>query len=155
MYTFPVQSIRQTLAKKCTLQNIVVNGWIRSIRNQKSAVFLDINDGSTLEALQVLVTPQMIIGLTTGASVRIRGNLAKCPSTSKAGQMELVATETTVWGSTNDYPLHKGRLPMDFLRSHLHLRSRTKTFGAVWRIRDSMYRGIHDFYSVSIICNLR
>jgi asparaginyl-tRNA synthetase len=137
---------------------VTVKGWVRTKRAVKSAVFLEINDGSRLGNLQcVFSAPEGSESLgakieaeldrvSTGASVAIEGNLVPSPA---AGQkLEVKASSLRVIGEApvDSYPLQKKAHSLEFLRDIAHLRPRTNTFGAVARVRNRMAYGIHEFF---------
>jgi len=150
---------RDSLATKtCKIKNITkdqigqtisVSGWIRSIRDQKSFAFIEINDGSRLGSLQVIaeepLRPQFE-KLTTGASALITGTLVESPGQKQS--FELKAETITVFGlcPAEDYPLQKKRHSFEFLRTIAHLRPRTNTQGAVTRIRSALSFATHKFF---------
>ncbi|MES2996401.1 MAG: asparagine--tRNA ligase [Verrucomicrobiota bacterium] len=127
-----------------------VAGWVRTRRDSKTFSFLELNDGSCLANLQVIIDSEVagyeaIAKATTGASVEIHGKLVASPA---AGQKwELHATSLKVLGEApDDYPLQKKGHSLEFLRSIAHLRPRTNLFGAVFRTRSRMAHAIHRFF---------
>ncbi len=131
---------------------VTVKGWVRTLRNQKTFSFVEVNDGSTLSNLQVIVTPDLsnyshlVANLSTGVSVSVKGVLAESPA---AGQkLELKASEFEVIGTCDPetYPLQKKRHTFEFLRSISHLRPRTNTLGAVARVRNALAYATHKFF---------
>lgn len=126
-------------------------GWLRTIRTSKHITFLSLNDGSNLGGLQVIVrtdlpNDQEVRQLNTGAALAITGELVA--SAGKGQAVELVASEVVVLGaSTPDYPLQKKRHGFEFLRTVGHLRVRTNTFGATFRVRSAMTQAIHAFFA--------
>lgn len=139
-------------AKALIGKEINVKGWIRTVRNQKSFCFLEVNDGSTLSNLQVLVNsnlPQyeaLLKKLTTGASVSISGVVVESPG--KNQELEIQAKSVSVLGTCDPetYPLQKKRHSFEFLRTISHLRPRTNTLGAVARIRNALAYATHLFF---------
>ncbi len=125
-------------------------GWARSVRVSKGVVFVAINDGSCLDSLQVVVPadqPAFEIArrLTTGASLVAEGALVASPGQQQ--QWELHATEIkTIGEADSSYPLQNKRHSLEFLRSIAHLRPRTNTFGAVFRVRNALSYAIHRFF---------
>src|SRR5882757_8383899 len=118
---------------------VTVKGWVRTRRDSKGFSFLELNDGSCLANLQIVVdagTPgsEQIIQLTTGASAIIEGNLVASPA--KGQKWELRATRVAVVGPADSgYPLQKKGHTQEFLRTIAHLRPRSNLFGAVFRMR--------------------
>ncbi len=133
-------------------QTVTVSGWVRTVRDQKSFAFIEVNDGSTLANLQVIAEKslpsyeQIIQQLTTGTSISITGKLAESPGKNQA--LELKAQSIHVYGSCNPerYPLQKKRHSFEFLRTIAHLRPRTNTQGAVMRIRSALAFATHLFF---------
>ncbi len=133
-------------------QTVTVSGWVRTVRDQKSFAFIEVNDGSTLANLQAIAEKslpsyeQIIQQLTTGTSISITGKLAESPGKNQA--LELKAQSIHVYGSCNPerYPLQKKRHSFEFLRTIAHLRPRTNTQGAVMRIRSALAFATHLFF---------
>jgi asparaginyl-tRNA synthetase len=131
---------------------IQIQGWVRTKRELKEFAFLEVNDGSALANLQVVIDSdlpnftEIVKRLNTGASVAVSGVLV--PSQGKGQKIELKASELTVYGDCDPetYPLQKKRHSFEFLRSIGHLRSRTNTFGAVMRVRNACATAIHQFF---------
>lgn len=132
--------------------NVTIQGWVRTKRELKEFTFLEINDGSALANLQVVLEPSLpdykdlLKKLNTGASVEISGTLAASPA--KGQRIELKATTLQLYGEADPetYPLQKKRHSMEFLREIGHLRARTNTFGAVFRVRNACAAAIHQFF---------
>jgi len=130
-------------------QTLTVAGWIRSIRDQKSFAFIEINDGSRLGNLQVIAEESLrpeFEKLTTGASAVITGTLVDSPGQKQ--NFELKAETITLYGScpAEDYPLQKKRHSFEFLRTIAHLRPRTNTQGAIARVRSTLSFATHKFF---------
>ena len=131
-------------------KEIAVGGWVRSIRNSKNFGFLVLNDGSYFNPLQVVFHDTMdnfdeIGHLNVGAAVIARGTLVATPGMQQP--FELQAASVSVEGaSTPDYPLQKKRHTLEYLRTMPHLRPRTNTFAAVFRVRSLVAYAIHKFF---------
>ena len=131
-------------------KEITVGGWVRSNRDSKSFGFLVINDGTFFEPLQVvygdkLSNFQEISRLNVGAALVVRGTVVATPDARQPFEMQ--ATQVIVEGpSTADYPLQKKRHSFEYLRSIPHLRPRTNTFQAVFRVRSLIAYAIHSFF---------
>ena len=129
---------------------VCIKGWLRTVRASKQVVFLGVNDGSNMSGLQVVAgedTPgiEEIRRLTTGSAVAVEGNLVESPA--KGQTVELHATRVEILGKAeSDFPLQKKRHNFEFLRTIAHLRNRTNTFGAVFRVRSKLAHAIHCFY---------
>lgn len=133
-------------------QKIVVNGWVRTKRESKTFSFIELNDGSSIKNLQIVIEESIdeykttIARINTGASIEISGKLVK--SQGKNQSVELIADHVKVIGEANpdEFPLQKKGHTLEFLREISHLRARTNTFAAVARIRSSLSFAIHTFF---------
>lgn len=132
-------------------QSVTVQGWVRTKRELKEFTFLEVNDGSSLANLQVILEPTLpdyenvLKTISTGAAIAVSGNLV--PSPGKGQNIELKAAEITLYGDCPpDYPLQKKRHSFEFLRTIAHLRARTNTLGAVMRVRNACATAIHTFF---------
>lgn len=130
----------------------LVRGWVRTKREGKGIAFLELNDGSSLQGLQI-VLPQELDGyetlvkqITTGTSIEVSGILVE--SMGKGQRVEMQATAIAVFGTADPetYPLQKKRHSIEFLRTIAHLRPRTNMFGAVFRVRNACAFAIHQFF---------
>ncbi|MBX7066802.1 MAG: asparagine--tRNA ligase [Parachlamydiales bacterium] len=145
------KKIKELLKEKPNTQ-AVVRGWVRTVRDQKSFAFIEVNDGSTLGNLQVIADANIphyaeaMSKLATGASVVISGELVESPGKNQA--LELKAKEIRVLGTCDPakYPLQKKRHTFEFLRTIAHLRPRTNTQGAVLRVRNALAFATHLFF---------
>ena len=132
--------------------SVLVKGWVRSRRGNKNVSFIALNDGSTIENLQIVVDvnqfeEELLKRITTGASIEAEGVLV---ASQGAGQsVELQAQRLLVFGAADpaEYPLQKKGHSLEFLREIAHLRPRTSTFGAVLRLRHHMAFAIHKFFN--------
>ena len=131
-------------------KEITVGGWVRSIRDSKTFGFMVVHDGSFFETLQVVYHDNMenfaeISKLNVGAAVIVKGILVATPNAKQP--FEIQASEISVEGvSAPDYPLQKKRHSMEYLRTISHLRARTNTFQAVFRVRSLVAYAIHQFF---------
>lgn len=145
-------TVREIYKKQDTLLNsqVTIGGWVRSLRDSKSFGFIVLNDGSYFETLQVVYHDTMenfseISKLNVGAAVIVTGTLVPTPDAKQP--FEIQATEVTVEGtSSSDYPLQKKRHTFEYLRTISHLRPRTNTFQAVFRVRSLIAYAIHQFF---------
>jgi asparaginyl-tRNA synthetase len=145
-------TVREIYKKQDILLNsqVTVGGWVRSLRDSKSFGFIVLNDGSYFETLQVVYHDTMenfseISKLNVGAAVIVTGTLVPTPDAKQP--FEIQATEVTVEGtSSSDYPLQKKRHTFEYLRTISHLRPRTNTFQAVFRVRSLIAYAIHQFF---------
>ena len=131
-------------------KEITVAGWLRSVRDSKTFGFLVVHDGTFFETLQVVYSDQLenfaqISKLNVGSAVIVKGTLVETPSAKQP--FEIQASSVEVEGlSTPDYPMQKKRHSMEFLRTVPHLRPRTNTFQAVFRVRSLAAFAIHKFF---------
>jgi asparaginyl-tRNA synthetase len=141
--------IKEVLATEAQDQQIIVMGWVRTFRNNQ---FIALNDGSTNNNLQIVVELGLLDEatlkrITTGASLKVTGNLIA--SLGKGQKMELKANRVEILGDSDPekYPLQPKKHSLEFLREIAHLRFRTNTFGAVFRVRHSLAFAIHKFFN--------
>ena len=131
-------------------KDVVVCGWIRSIRDSKNVCFIELNDGTSLKNLQLVIDkesiPQeQISGLKLGSSVAINGSVVK--SLNQNQNVELNVGNVKVIGNCpDDYPIQKKKQNLETLREMPHLRARTNTFNAVFRVRSVLSKAIHDYF---------
>ncbi|XP_063807381.1 asparaginyl-tRNA synthetase [Pseudophryne corroboree] len=142
-------SVREALGKvDGDTKNIKVQGWVRSVRAQKEVLFLHVNDGSSLESLQIVAEPSLRNrAISFGSSVEVHGTLVN--SAGKKQKVELRADEIRVIGEcdTTDFPFKiKEHHPPEYLRQFPHLRCRTNTFGSLLRIRSEATAAIQDYF---------
>lgn len=131
--------------------DVNIKGWVRTKRGSKGLSFVAINDGSCIHNMQVVVDhslfdAEILKDITTGAAVSIIGKLTE--SQGRGQSVEIQASAIEIYGKAdpNSYPLQKKGHSMEFLREIAHLRPRTNTFGAVFRIRHNMAYAIHKFF---------
>ena len=131
-------------------QTVTIGGWVRSIRDSKTFGFMVVNDGTFFEPVQVVYNDELnnfaaINKLNVGAAVVVTGEVKVTPDMKQP--FEIHASEVVVEGeSTPDYPLQKKRHSMEYLRTISHLRPRTNTFEAVFRVRSLCAYAIHKFF---------
>ncbi|WP_448564018.1 asparagine--tRNA ligase [Trichothermofontia sp.] len=129
-----------------------IQGWVRTKRQLKECSFLEVNDGSGLANIQVILEPSLpdyellLKRLNTGASLRVTGTLVASPG--KGQRIELKASRVEIFGEADpaSYPLQKKRHSFEFLRTIAHLRPRTNTLGAVLRVRNACAMAVHQFF---------
>ncbi|MDR1257028.1 MAG: asparagine--tRNA ligase [Spirochaetaceae bacterium] len=147
--------IKDILCSSPDNREVAVSGWVRSKRDMKNLVFLEMNDGSCFAGIQCAFdkgaslrdgTEQALAQVTAGASVRVKGRLV--PSPASGQRVEVAADEIIVVGTADaeSYPLQKKRHSMEFLREIAHLRARTNTFGAVARVRSRLAFAVNRFF---------
>lgn len=131
--------------------SVQAHGWVKTRRDSKGIHFLQVNDGSGFQDLQVVVEDgvvpeEVLLRISTGASVKVEGDLIESPAAGQA--VELKAHSVCVLGDADPstYPLQKKGHSMEFLREIAHLRARSNTFGAVFRVRNALSDAIHRFF---------
>ena len=140
------------LLKATPGQEVLAKGWVRTKRGNKQIKFIALNDGSTVNNIQVVADmanfdEALIAKITTGASISVTGDLIESVGSGQA--VEIQAKEIEVLGECDPvrYPLQKKNTSLEYLRTVAHLRPRTNTFGAVLRIRHAMAFAIHKFFN--------
>ncbi|WP_207511313.1 asparagine--tRNA ligase [Longitalea luteola] len=141
--------VKDLLASEATGQEVTVMGWVRTFRNNQ---FIALNDGSTNNNLQIVVELGMLDEntlkrITTGASLKVTGEAV--PSLGKGQKMEIKARSLEILGDSDaeKFPLQPKKHSLEFLREIAHLRFRTNTFGAVFRVRHALAFAIHRFFN--------
>ena len=147
------------LLKKVPGSEVLAKGWVRTKRGNKNIAFIALNDGSTINNIQVVCElknfdEEMMKSITTGACIKVTGDLVE--SLGSGQKVEISAKEIEIYGTADPekYPLQKKGHSMEFLREIAHLRPRTNTFGAVLRIRHAMAFAIHKFFNDKGFCYL-
>lgn len=143
--------IKHIFEKPAFGTTVEVYGWVRTRRGSKKVAFIHLNDGSTIHNLQIVAEIEafgedLIKKVTTGACIAVTGTLVE--SMGKGQSMEIQANQIRIFGeaSPDQYPLQKKGHTLEFLREIAHLRPRTNTFGAVFRIRHSLAFAIHKYF---------
>lgn len=144
--------IKYLLSGKAPSGPATAAGWVRTKREGKTAVFLELNDGSTQDNLQLVVDPslpalgELLSKIHTGTSLKATGRLVPSPGSGQA--FELQVESLVIYGSADPevYPLQKKRHTLEFLRQIAHLRPRSNTFAAVARVRNTLAFGVHKFF---------
>ncbi|MDL2221543.1 asparagine--tRNA ligase [Parabacteroides sp. OttesenSCG-928-N08] len=151
METISRTKIVDVLKSKSFGSTVNVKGWVRTRRGSKQVNFIALNDGSTINNVQIVVNvetlgEEFLKPITTGACISVNGVLVE--SQGKGQTVEIQASEVEILGAADPttYPLQKKGHTMEFLREIAHLRPRTNTFGAVFRIRHHMAYAIHKFF---------
>src|SRR5688500_5154614 len=141
--------IKELLAKETTDYQVVIMGWVRTFRNNQ---FIAINDGSTNNNIQVVAElgkydESLLKRITTGAALKVTGEVV--PSLGKGQKVEIRATSIEILGDSDPekFPLQPKKHSLEFLREIAHLRFRTNTFGAIFRMRHSLSFAIHIFFN--------
>lgn len=144
--------IRDVLSLQPIDKEVLVKGWVRTKRGNKNVAFIALNDGSTIHNLQIVAEvssfdEELLKKVTTGACIAAKGILVK--SMGQGQSVEIQATGIEVYGECDPevYPLQKKGHTLEFLREIAHLRPRTNTFGAIFRIRHAMSFAIHKYFN--------
>jgi len=145
------EKIKEILGRESAGGSLTTAGWVRSARLSPNVAFIDLTDGSTASGLQIVLSPEtenfeLMERVHTGCSVAVTGELVDSPG--KGQKFELQATALTLLGEADpeQYPIQKKKHTMEFLRTKAHLRVRTNTFAAVFRLRSHLSQGIHYFF---------
>ena len=145
------EMIKTALERRDFGNEINVKGWVRTRRGNKNVSFVALNDGSTVNNIQIVVdvtkfSEEQLKLITTGAALSVCGLLTE--SLGQGQSVEIQAREIVVYGTANpeEYPLQKKGHTLEYLRDIAHLRPRTNTFGAIFRMRHQMAMAIHTFF---------
>jgi asparaginyl-tRNA synthetase len=143
-------SVKDALNKTAPVQDMVVQGWVRTRRDSKDFSFIELNDGSSLRNLQIIAKSSLpnyaaVQRLSTGGSIRVTGGLVT--SQGKGQKWELVADNVEIVGTADDsYPLQKKGHTPEFLRDIAHLRPRSNLFSSIFRVRSRLAFAVHQFF---------
>ena len=144
--------IKEILKKEAAGQEVLVKGWVRTKRISKNVSFIALNDGSTIRNLQVVADVNdfeeaLLKEINTGASLAVTGTLME--SSGSGQEVELTAKKIELLGPADPdkYPIQPKKHSLEFLRENAHLRFRTNTFSAIFRIRHAMAYAIHDYFN--------
>ncbi|MGI6338702.1 MAG: asparagine--tRNA ligase [Bacteroidales bacterium] len=144
--------VKELLNSAVAGSEVLVKGWVRTKRGSRNIVFIALNDGSTINNIQVVADvasfdEDLLKDITTGASIAVKGKLVE--SQGQGQKFEINAESIKIYGKCDPavYPLQKKGHSMEFLREHAHLRFRTNTFGAVFRIRHAIAFAIHKYFN--------
>jgi len=138
------------LLRRSPGETVTARGWVKTRRDSKNVHFIQLNDGSSPTDLQVVldegvVSPDVVARITTGACISVVGELVASPGKGQA--VELKAASLKIHGDApEEYPLQKKRHTLETLRTMGHLRARTNTFGAVYRVRNALAMAVHKFF---------
>jgi len=144
--------VKELLSSPLLGSDVLVKGWVRTKRGNRNIVFIALNDGSTINNIQVVVEAasfdeNLLKDISTGACIGVTGKLVE--SQGQGQNFEINAATIELYGKSDaeTYPLQKKGHSMEFLRENAHLRFRTNTFGAVFRIRHTMAFAIHKYFN--------
>ena len=148
--------IKELLQRTDFGTEVCVKGWVRTRRGSKSVSFIALNDGSTIKNVQIVADVEKFDGellklITTGACLCVEGTLVESQGAGQAAEIQ--ATKIEVYGTCDsDYPMQKKGQTFEYMRQHAHLRLRTNTFGAIFRIRHQMSMAIHTYFHEHGFC---
>jgi asparaginyl-tRNA synthetase len=144
----PRIKIKALLESEQTGMDVTVKGWVRAFRQNR---FIALNDGSTNSNIQIVVDfentdPALLKRITFGAAISVTGELI--PSLGQGQKFEIIAKDIEILGDCDpeEFPLQPKRQTLEFLRENAHLRFRTNTFGAIFRVRNSLAFAVHQFF---------
>ncbi len=143
-------TVKELLNSPAAQQQVLVCGWVRSVRRGKDVAFVALNDGSCQGSLQIVIAISLLQApamgaLGTGACIAAQGNLVASPAAGQSWELQAARLEL-LGGVDAAYPLQKKRHTFEYLRSIAHLRPRANTFGAVFRMRSALSFAVHQFF---------
>ena len=143
--------IRDLLRAGTPGEKVLVKGWVRTRREGRGLRFIEVNDGSAVIGIQVVAEESMpgyseSSRLSTGCSVAVKGELVESPAKGQRFEIRADSIEVYGWADPAGYPLQKKQHSFEFLREIAHLRPRTNTFGAVFRVRNALAAAVHEFF---------
>ena len=146
----PRLSVKELLRSQQSEEIICVKGWVRSVRRGKGVAFITLNDGSCFASIQIVLAPELdnyeaVSKVGTGASLAVTGQLVESPAAGQAWEVQAESIDI-VGAADESYPLQKKRHSLEYLRSIAHLRPRSNTFGAVFRMRSALAFATHQFF---------
>jgi asparaginyl-tRNA synthetase len=151
--------IKEILSEEGKEQKISAKGWVRTRRGSKHVSFIALNDGSTINNIQIVAeggsfNEELIKQITTGSCISVDGKLVRSKGSGQA--VEILATKIEVLGAADaeEYPLQPKKHSLEFLREKAHLRFRTNTFSAVFRLRHALTFAVHKFFNDKGFLNL-
>src|SRR6188768_1784348 len=141
--------IKELLQTQPAGQTVTASGWVRTFRNNQ---FIALNDGSTIQNIQAVVdfanTDEALLKrITTGACISITGSLIASPAKGQTVEVKVTSLEVLGDSDAEKFPLQPKKHSLEFLRDNAHLRFRTNTFGAVFRVRHALAFAIHKFFN--------
>ena len=143
--------IKNLLESAAAVEHVLVKGWVRTRRDSKGFSFLELNDGSCLKNLQVIVDESLpafaqLKDVATGAAIEVEGALVESPGSGQKWEVRASSVRLLGTADPETYPLQKKRHTDEFLRTIAHLRPRTNKFGALFRIRSECAFAVHRFF---------
>ena len=151
-------TVKNALSLQASNELVNLKGWVRTKRGSKHVSFIALNDGSTINNIQIVaegaISEDTLKQINTGASISVEGKLVQSQGSGQS--IEVLATEIEVLGlaDADTYPLQPKKHSLEFLRENAHLRFRTNTFGAIFRIRHAMTFAVHNFFNSKGFSNI-
>lgn len=144
--------IKDLLVSKEYGSEVNVKGWVRTKRGNKQINFVALNDGSTINNIQIVVdvpnfNEDLLKKITTGAAISVQGKLIESAGSGQSVELEAISIDVLGVADPEKYPLQPKKHSLEFLREKAHLRFRTNTFSAVFRIRHAMAFAVHEFFN--------
>lgn len=143
--------VKEALSLKASEDLVNLKGWVRTKRGSKNVSFIALNDGSTINNIQVVaesnISEDVLKLINTGASISVIGKLVESSGSGQAIELSAESIEVIGVADPEEYPLQPKKHSLEFLREKAHLRFRTNTFGAIFRIRHAMTFAIHNFFN--------
>ena len=144
--------IKEILSSLEIEQNIKINGWVRTKRGGKNVSFIALNDGSTIDNIQIVAeasnfSEELIKKITTGSCICVEGKLISSKGSGQSAEISASKIEILGVSDSEKYPLQPKKHSLEFLREKAHLRFRTNTFSAVFRLRHSLTFAVHEFFN--------
>ena len=147
-----IRTVKDLLEEKKRGENICIKGWVRTRRGSKNVSFIALNDGSTIKNIQIVAETNIfddhiLKNITTGAAISVIGKI--CDSKGLKQNIEILASKIEILGvsDSEEYPLQPKKHSLEFLREQAHLRFRTNTFSAIFRIRHALSFAVHKFFN--------
>ena len=145
------KTIAQLLSQNTTLQDVTVNGWVRTFRANR---FIALNDGSTINNIQCVVDFEsfdeaLLKRITTGAAITVTGELVESQGKGQSVEVQVKTLEILGDSDPETYPIQPKKHTLEFLRANAHLRTRTNTFSAVMRLRSALSFAVHKYFNDS------
>ena len=158
--TVPVRyKIKKLLTGELLNEDVLVKGWVRTKRGNKHVNFIALNDGSTINNIQIVADPAVITeevlkDVTTGAAISVVGKIVESQGGGQAVEIHADNIEVLGKADPEKYPLQPKKHSMEFMREIAHLRMRTSTFSAVFRVRHALSHAVHAFFNMKGFYNL-
>lgn len=143
--------VKDALQSEAGNEIINIKGWVRTKRGSKNVSFIALNDGSTIKNIQIVaennISEETLKDIHTGASISVNGKLVQSQGSGQSLELLAEAIEVLGQADPDEYPLQPKKHSLEFLREKAHLRFRTNTFGAIFRIRHAMTFALHNFFN--------